>query len=255
MTIVTLTTDFGLQDYYCALIKGTLLSVCPELQLVDVSHQVQNFDIVQAAFILRNAWHNFPTKTIHLVSVNDLANAQQSFLALEKNGHYFIAPDNGIFSLLFDELNEPIYKLPKPEKSSFPLKDIFAATVTKLTAGESLDQFAEITTERVERMSFQPVTTTKQIRGSIVYIDQYENVVSNVNRNLFERISKGRPFELYFKRFDPITKLSEHYYDVPVGEILCLFNSADHLEISINMGKAASLLGLKKEDGIQIEFK
>lgn len=255
MGIVTLTTDFGLQDYYAALVKAALLCAKPDLQIVDVSHQINNFDIVQAAFILRNTWKNFPIGTIHLIGVNDLASAEQRFLGLTHAGHFFIAPDNGLFALLFDQLEEPVYSLSVPAESTFPIKDVFAQTVWHLTQGQSFDQFAEPVMDMVQRITFQPVISPNRIRGAVIYIDQYENAISNISKELFERVGKNRAFELYFKRHDPILKLSRNYYDVAVGENLCLINSADYLELAINMGKASSMLGLKLEDTIQIDFK
>ena len=107
--------------------------------------------------------------------------------------------------------------------------------------------------DMVQRITLQPVIAPAQIRGAVIHIDNYDNVVMNVTRTLFEKVGRGRNFQLYFKRHDPITKLSENYNDVPIGDTLCIFNS-DYLEISINMGKAAEMLGLKIEDGIQIDF-
>ncbi|NJN34013.1 MAG: SAM-dependent chlorinase/fluorinase [Saprospiraceae bacterium] len=107
--------------------------------------------------------------------------------------------------------------------------------------------------DMVQRITFQPVISPSQIRGAVIYIDHFDNVTVNITRELFERVGRGRQFQLYFRRHDPITKLSTHYNDVPIGETLCLFNS-DYLELSINMGKAAEMLGLKIEDTVQIDF-
>ena len=96
--------------------------------------------------------------------------------------------------------------------------------------------------------------STAQIRGSVIYVDHYENVIVNVQKELFERVRNGRHFQLFFKRHDPITQLSRQYHDVSIGETLCLFNDAGYLTIAINMGKAASLLGLKLDDMVQIDF-
>ena len=105
-----------------------------------------------------------------------------------------------------------------------------------------------------KRITLQPVTSKSQIRGSIIHIDNYENAIVNISRELFEQLSKKRTFSLYFKRYNPITQLSEQYYDVAIGDILCLFNSAGYLEIAVHMGKAATLLGLKIDDTVQIDF-
>lgn len=255
MPIVTLTTDFGWQDYYAALLKGAILCQNENINLIDISHNINNYDIVQAAYIFKNAWRAFPSKSIHLVSVNDYNAGNVSFIAMQKNGHFFIGPDNGLFSLIFDELPEQIVKLPYREESLFPLKDTYAYAIGHLAAGKPLEELGEIQHKYVQRLTFQPVTGQSRIRGAVIHIDKYDNVIVNIHRELFERIGGGRDFALYFKRHDPILHLYEHYHDAPVGEIICLFNSANLLEIAINQGRASTLLGLKLEDTIQVDFK
>lgn len=256
MPIVTLTTDFGWQDYYLATIKGAILCAHPDLRLVDISHGINNYDIVQAAFLFKHAWRSFPAGSIHLVSVNDYAAPQSRFLLGTHEGHYFIAPDNGLFSLIFDgEGPTALQAIPYPTETAFPLKTAYAEAIAHLAQGQPLEDLGMRAETVEQRITLQPVTNRSQIRGSIIYIDQYENAITNVSRELFERIGKGRAFQLFFKRHDPICGLSKAYRDMPVGEPLCRFNTADCLEIAINMGKAASLLGLKAEDNIQIDFQ
>jgi hypothetical protein len=255
MAIVTLTSDFGWQDYYLAMIKGAILSEAPAVQLVDLTHGVKNYDIVQAAFLFKNAWPSFPKGSIHLISVNDYNPAKKRFLAAAFRGHYFVAPDNGLFSLIFDEDGpKAFHELPYEESEVFPLKKVYARAVAYLSKGRPIIELGPVAEDIEQRITLQPVTSHSQIRGSIIHLDNYENVITNVSRDLFERVGGGRTFKLFFKRHDPILTLSTHYYSVSVGEPLCLFNSAGYLEIAINMGKAASLLGLKVEDTIQIDF-
>lgn len=254
MPIVTLTTDFGLDDYYVAVIKGAILSLQPQVTIVDISHNVNNFDIVQGAFILKNAYTGFPKGSIHLISINNAPVEGKTFLALRYEGHYFIGPDNGIFALMFGEVQDDIYELEYGEHPTFPLRAIFSRAVSHI-AGQMPFNEIGIPVEKIEeRISIQPVITTSQIRGSVIYIDNYENVILNIDRELFERNQNQRNFNLYYKRNNPITELSAHYSDVPIGDTLCFFNSADYLEIAINMGKAASMLGLKVGDAVQIDF-
>lgn len=254
MTIVTFTSDFGTQDYYVALLKGAVLCRQNPIQLVDITHNVKNYDIVQAAFIFRNAWQSFPEGTIHILSINDFEQAHQGFIAIKHAGHYFIGPDNGLFWLVFEKIPEEVYELPKIETGHFPLKEIYANAVAHIILQKSLQKIGNRLPSIVQRIALQPVTSQSHIRGSVIHIDNFENVIVNIGRALFEKVGKNRPFSLYFKRHEPITYLSKNYYDVPVGEILCRFNSADCIEIAINMGKAASLLGLNVEDVVQIDF-
>lgn len=253
MHIVTLTTDFGLQDYYVPVLKGAMLSRHAELNFVDVSHNIKNHDIVQAAFVLKNTWRSFPEGTIHVASVNNFGGERHRFLVILHHNHYFIGPDNGIFSLIFEDTPQYVYEIPFQGLNFQHVKEAFADALDVIVSEKPLAEMWSVVDDMVQRITLQPVIAPAQIRGAVIHIDNYDNVVMNVTRSLFEKVGRGRNFQLYFKRHDPITKLSENYNDVPIGDTLCIFNS-DYLEISINMGKAAEMLGLKIEDGIQIDF-
>jgi hypothetical protein len=255
MPIVTLTSDFGQGDYYLPLIKGAILSQNEGLQLVDITHQIVAYDIVQAAFIFKNAWSSFPRGTIHLISVNDYYQESCCYLAVQHEGHYFIGPDNGVFTLIFDRAEVEAYQLDTSAETTFHLHEVYARAIGHIAKGGEFDKIGRRVEEMVQRITFQPVVQPAMIRGAVIHIDRFQNAILNINRELFERIGADRSFQLYFKRHDPIIRLSRHYHDVPVGEVLCLFNSADYLEIAINMGKAAELLSLKVEDAVQIDFK
>lgn len=254
MAIVTLTSDFGTTDYYAAIIKGAILSKDATINIVDITHNIKNYDIVQGAFVLKNAYRHFPKGTIHLLSVNNFYSQQNTFVALRHDGHYFIGPDNGIFSLMFEQLEADIYELDYPQKSDFPLKQLYAAAVGHIVSRKPFNEIGFPLSSITRRITLQPVISRNMIRGSIIHVDKYENAIVNISRTLFDRVHRGRRFMLYFKRHEPLTRLSWHYYDVPVGETLCLFNSANYLEIAINMGKASSLLGLRLDDTVQIDF-
>lgn len=254
MPIVTITSDFGDRDYYLAMIKGAILSLQPEVTIVDITHNIDPYDIVQAAFALRNAYSSFPEGTIHIASINNFYSKSNCFIALREKEHYFLGPDNGVFSLVFEVIPRAIYELEIPRKSNFPLKEIFAEAVNHLCSGKPFNEIGLPLDAIDQRIGFQPVIGPDRIQGTVIYIDAFENVITNIRSDLFKKVAKGRRFALHYKRNDPIRKLCKFYYDVNVGDRLCLFNSADYLEIAINMGKAASLLGLKVEDTIQIDF-
>jgi len=254
MRAVTLTTDLGAQGYYLAVIKGALLKASPNLNIVDISHDIQNYDIVHGAFILKNAWKSFPEGTIHLVAVDNSPDGT-TFIIAKKEKQYFLCPDNGILSLIFEELPVEIYRIAPYDETTFSLPKIFASTVKKIVNGIPLKQIGTPTEEIVKRITLQPVINNDSIRGSIIFVDNYENAVVNITKTIFDNVVGDRPFSLYFKRNNPILKLSKHYHEVPVGEPLCLFNSAGLLEIAINMGKASGLLGLKKGDTIELALR
>lgn len=252
--IVTLTSDFGWRDYHIALIKGAMLSAHRRLQFVDISHDIPNYDIVQAAFVFRNAFPAFPKGTIHIVSVNDFYAKGGRFVAILEQGQYFIGPDNGLFSLVFDQTPAETYYLDPPRSGAFPLKDLYARAVSHIAREKPFYEIGLPVQQLTRRLSIQPVIGPDYIRGSVIYIDHYDNATVNISRQLFEEVGRDRSFRLHFKRHEPIVALSDQFYDVPTGEPLCRFNSAGYLEIAINMGKAAELLGIQQEDTVQIDF-
>lgn len=251
--LVTLVTDFGTRDYYVGMVKGAILQAYLSVDFVDVTHHVNSYDIVQAAFIVRNVYSSYPRGTVHLVSVNNFYSKRYRTIAFQHDGHWFVGPDNGVFSLIFgDGVTDAVVL--SGATGALYIKEVFAAAVQGIARGATLNDLGTPLERIEERITLQPVINRYQIVGSVIHIDAYENCVLNVNRALFERVRDGRRFALFFKRNNPIVKLSEHYYDVPVGEPLCLFNSADYLEIAVNMGKASSLLSLEVEDAVQIDF-
>jgi S-adenosyl-L-methionine hydrolase (adenosine-forming) len=255
MQIVTIISDFGNKDYYAGALKGAILCKSPVLNLVDITHEVEPYNIVQAAFVLKNIYAEFPVGTIHLVAVNCTYDKIYEFVCLRHEGHYFIAPDNGVLSLVFKNTKpENIVKINNEDKGHFLVKNIFSNTISQIVEGVNFEEMGKTGDTLMERITLQPVFTPTRIRGTVIYIDNFENVILNITKELFEKGRNGRSFSLYFKRNDPITFLGENYFDVQVGEMLCLFNAAGYLEIAINMGKAASLLGLKVEDIIEIVF-
>jgi S-adenosylmethionine hydrolase len=255
MAIITLTTDFGLRDYYVGVIKGAMLCQNPNINIVDISHNIETYDIVQASFIIKNTYKAFPKGTIHIVSVNNFINTTKSFIAIKHKDYYFIGPDNGIFSLVFEDKPTEVFRLETTDANrGFPLKDIFAKAIHHITTDKPFEEIGEKVFQIQERITLQPVLSKSQIRGSVIFIDNYENVIVNIPQVLFEQVANKRRFEIFFKRYDPITSICEHYSDVPVGETLCLFNSTGYLEVSVNLGKAASLHNLKIDDTIQIDF-
>lgn len=255
MPLVTLTTDFGLRDPYVASFKGELWRQTAELQLLDISHNVNNFDIVQAAFIFKNAWPSFPAGTIHLLLVNDLPAARHDFLLIRQFDQFFICPDNGILHLIFDSLHGTVYRLEGDPKKGLSIGQRLAIVINQLSRKMAPEQIGKPAEETVRRLTLQPVITNQQIRGTIIYIDNYHNAISNISRQLFDQVGQGRNFEISFKRHPALTRLSRDYEEVEIGEPLCLFNRAGFLKIAVNMGKAASLLGLHLEEMIQIDFQ
>lgn len=258
MAILTLTTDLGDKDIYQAVLKGSILKVLPTVNIVDITHSVAAFNIQQAAFILKNSFYYFPEETVHLIGIDTVYSDENKFLAIRYRKHFFVGADNGIFSLIFDEEPEAIMEINIMQDLKFlhfPLSDIFVKAACHLANGGLLEEIGEPVSGIEKRMLLQPAVERNQIRGMVIYIDSFQNVITNITKDFFNRVQQGRRFILYFKRNETITHLSWHYNEVPEGEKLCLFGISDHLEIAINKGNASGLLGLNLGDSVIIDFQ
>ncbi len=253
MAIITITSDLGLKDHYVSSIKGAILSRLPDVNIVDISHQIPTYNIQDAAYILKNAYPNFPKGSIHIIGVKTEQNNQSSHVVVYSDGHYFISSDNGVFSLLLETPIEKIIELPALV-STFPTRDVFAIAAVEIASGTALENLGKTKDNLLERMPFRAASMGDIIRGTIEYIDSYGNMMSNISEALFNQVGKGREFKIEFARYD-INKISKTYSDVPEGEILALFNSTKQLEIAMNRDKANSMLGLKLNDSITIHFQ
>jgi len=258
MAIITLTTDLGDKDIYQAALKGSILKLLPSVNIVDITNNVSAFNIQQAAFILKNSFHYFPDNTVHLIGIDTVFNNNTKYLAIKYKNHYFVGADNGIFSLMFnaepDEMVE-INIMQDLKFLHFPLADIFVKAACHLASGGKLEEIGEPINNVEKKMNLQPVVEKNIIKGSVIYIDSFQNVITNITKEFFNSMQQGRRFILYFKRNETISDLSWHYSEVPEGEKLCLFGISDHLEIAINKGNASGLLGLHLGDSVILDFQ
>jgi S-adenosyl-L-methionine hydrolase (adenosine-forming) len=258
MAIITLTTDLGDKDIYQAALKGSILKLLPTVTIVDITHSVAAFNVQQAAFILKNSYYYFPEGSVHLIGIDTVFNEQTRYLAVQYNNHFFIGADNGIFSLMFNDAPDEMVELNIMQDLKFlhfPLADIFVKAAVHMAKGGKLTEIGLPVNSIENKMNLQPVIEKNLIKGVVIYIDSFQNVITNITKEFFNRIQQGRQFTLYFKRNETITHLSWHYNEVPEGEKLCLFGISDHLEIAINKGNASGLLGLNLGDSVIIDFE
>jgi len=257
MSIITLTTDLGLKDFYVPAVKGYILNRVPSVNLVDIAHQIQPFNIGEAAFVLRHIYQDFPANTIHLISVESDIDIGSSFILAMINNQYFLAKDNGLITLITDEPFQKIYQLPVADKQDlkFPLKYIMASTACQLQEGAEIKDFANETTQVQTRMNLRAILMEDIIRGTIIHIDNFGNVITNITYENFERYQGKKQEKLNYSKNEYINKISEHYEDVPEGERVALFGTTGLLEVAINKGNAAKLLGLEIGQIIILEFE
>jgi S-adenosylmethionine hydrolase len=255
MPMITLTSDWGWKDHYLAAVKGQIKSRLPVVELIDISHDIRPFNLKEASFIIRNAYKTFPKGTIHLIAVRTEGPGDNPHMAALFDGQYFICGDNGIFSLIFDARPEKLVLIAdgKSKRPTFTALDALVEAAVALAEGSELEKLGQISGEWVEKSHFQPVVTGNVIKGLVIYIDNYKNVITNITKELFDSVGKGRKFRLEC-RGEQINRLSVKYTDVSPGEVLALFSHTGHLEIAINHDHASSLLGLYESDSIMVEF-
>jgi S-adenosyl-L-methionine hydrolase (adenosine-forming) len=257
MPVITLTSDWGTTDYFVGSLKGDILSACPEAMIIDISHAVIPYDLVHGAFIFRNSWSHFPKGTVHISGVSAMSHAPSPLIALGYQGHYFIGADNGFFSLVFDTLpDEGYFILDAKGNKVNPNSSVLASSASYLAKGGKLAEMGEKMTGMTERSMLQPVTEEKTIRGSVIYIDSYGNLTTNIEKSLFDRIARGRDFDIVLRTKEYIiTKISNDYFEAGRGNLLAHYNQSGYLEIAISHGNASGLIGLECGDIIRIEFK
>jgi S-adenosylmethionine hydrolase len=275
MSIITLTTDFGLKDHFVGALKGKLHSGYPEAAVIDISHYIEHFNVAQASYVVGAAYGSFPAGTVHLIGVDCELSAQNRHLAMLWNGHYFICADNGILTLLTEKIvPEKIVEINihdrLPEGSG--AMDVFATVACHLAKGGTLNVIGRETTSLKEINEVQPVVApdNNSIKGYVVYVDHFGNCVTNITQKLLKDVGKGRNCDIFYGVKGEIKGIKRGYSDFTLndrfdlktyeGEKLALINEAGFLEIAVfrsnphTVGSASTLLGLKFRDAVNVVF-
>ncbi|MEG2336412.1 MAG: SAM-dependent chlorinase/fluorinase, partial [Bacteroidales bacterium] len=258
MSIITLLSDWGTKDHYVASVKGRIYTYLPEATIVDISHEIPFFDLGKAAHVLKNSYFNFPKGSIHIIGVNAVASINMPHVIVEYEQHYFIGADNGIFSLLFPEIPQNVWEVNVMQDSlsyTFPCRDVFPKVAAKIAHKEDFANFtyhSQIKNILTPNMPAYSHNTDAEgnlidgfIRGIVVYIDHYGNLITNIPRYRFDEFHANfSKFELTLGR-ETFHKLSQAYQDVSMGDLVALFGADDMLQIAICQGPASSLLNIK----------
>ena len=259
--VITLTTDFGLLDPYAGQLKGALLKGCPAATIVDITHAIPAWDVVTAAITIRTSYSYFPSGTTHLVVVDPGVGSQRAILAAAGDGHFFVAPDNGILSLLvLDHKIEAIHRVehadffPAGISPTFHGRDIMAPVTAALAKGRPLDDFGPTVAPADIRMAIVPATIQDSgcLHGQVQRIDHFGNVRTSI------RAGSGR--------FDPtcfgfleiggrhIAPLVRTYNEAPSGSLFVLIDSSGYLEVAANQASAAKMIGCAPGDPITVHL-
>jgi len=253
MAIITFISDFGTKDHYVAAVKARIYRTNPGLQIIDITHNIPKLDIGTGAFVLRSVFHDFPMGTVHLCAVDCGAKTDQGFVAVKMREHLFVGPNNGMISLLSEEKPSAIADIALNKGGAvFPARDILAEVAAKLASGTTVHDMGK-PTELERKIDRKARATKKQIAGHIIYIDDFGNLITNIEKTDFDILSKDRSFEVTFAR-ESFRQIHRTMDQVENGDCFLLFNSLDLLEIGINKGDASQLLGMRLDSPVIINF-
>ncbi len=275
MAIITLTTDFGMKAHFVGAVKGALLSEIKDANIVDISHNISPFIVLEAAYVIQIAFSSFPKGSIHVIGVDSELNPENSHIAMVLNGHYFVCANNGILSMICNDITpDQIVEVNIHDKivGNFPVLDIFVKVAAHIARGGTLEVIGKPIDEVKPIKNITPFvgSDNNQLIGNVIFIDRYDNVITNIKKPFFETIQKGRRFEIS-ARNHKFKTIHKHYSDIvdfriPIdkrndeGRGLVVFNSSDYLEIAMyksnkaTVGGASTLMGLEMMDSVTISF-
>jgi hypothetical protein len=258
--LITLTTDFGLKDHYVAAMKGVILGLCPEAEVVDVSHAIIRHDIREAAYVLSQASPYFPEGTIHVVVVDPGVGTRRRRLAIRGGRGYFVGPDNGV--LMPAARREGIVKIVEvvnremmlPSISStFEGRDVFAPVAAHLANGVDIARLGPEVSEPVELSWGEFEATPLRVTGEVLHIDGFGNVVTNIPNSAIEAWRQGSPLRARVGSREESSILSRSYADVPEGWAVVVLGSGGFLEIAVNRGSAGELFAAQVGSRVKLE--
>ncbi len=258
MAVITLTTDLGTRDHYAASLKGTLLSLVPGALIVDISHEIAHFNLLEAAFVAKSACPKFPEGSIHIIGVDPEGGSRLSMVVMRQDGQYYLAPDNGVLSLIRTSEEAECIIVDMETMSlaangrAFLAQNRLAPIAAALANGQSMAALGTVATIKEFRWG-EPSYTENSLRGVIVHIDHFGNAITNIQKEPFLKIKGERSFQVFIRNLR-IQRIVGSYADGSKGDSLAIFSDNGHLEIAIREGSAAKLLGLKVQDMITIEF-
>ncbi|MGB8785547.1 MAG: SAM-dependent chlorinase/fluorinase [Terriglobales bacterium] len=260
--IITLTTDFGLNDHFIGAMKGVILGIAPEAQVVDISHAVQPFDILDGALTISQAYSYFPSGTVHMVIVDPGVGTARRPLILTGERHMFVAPDNGVLSLIYSReerlsvrhVTAQHYFL-QPVSNTFHARDIFSPVAANLAKGVEADRFGEEITDYVRFAAPRPKPVDERtLRGVVLKVDRFGNLISNITPQDAPQLFGSAPaaFKIVIGGKTPATRICTSYAEGAPGEVFGILGSMGFLEVAANRGSASQLLGAGKGSEVNV---
>ena len=257
--VIALLSDFGTRDHYAGTMKGVVIGICPDVTLIDITHDITPHDVVEGALQLAASYRFFPPGTIFLAIVDPGVGSSRRGIAAEAGDYRFVAPDNGVLTAVLSELppkrvvelTERRYARPTVSRT-FEGRDRFAPAAAWLAKGIQLSALGRtVTTYQHLDLPVADIGDAL-LAGVVLLVDRFGNLVSNVERRTFEAFTRGQPVSLRVAG-RPVAGVVATYADIRAGEVCALFGSTDHLEFAVNGGSAAETLEVGRGAAVEIE--
>ncbi len=256
--VIALLSDFGTRDHYAGTMKGVMIGICPDVTLVDITHEITPHDVMEGALQLAASCRYFPPGTIFLAVVDPGVGSSRRGIAAEAGDYRFVAPDNGVLTAALRdappkrvvELTERRYARPTVSRT-FEGRDRFAPAAAWLAKGIQLSALGRTVATYHQLDIPQPQTGEQQLAGVVLLVDRFGNLVTNVDRRTFESFARGQGVALNVGGH-AVARIVATYSDIRAGEVCGLFGSSDHLELAVNGGNAAQALGVSRGARVEI---
>jgi S-adenosylmethionine hydrolase len=257
--LITLTTDFGAADHFVAAMKGVILGLRPAAEIIDVTHAIEPYNVHEGGFVLAQAYSCFPKKTIHIAIVDPGVGSARRPLLVEAGGHFFLGPDNGVFSMVY--AREPKHRVRhitqerffrKDVSRTFHGRDIFAPCAAHLARPTPPARFGKPIQDYTRLALAEPQRTARRVwTGAVLKVDHFGNLITNLHIDQFPDLPT-RPFELRVG-LERLRRLALTYAETSIGEVFVIVGSSGYFEVAANQGSAARILGCGAGAPVELE--
>ncbi len=256
---ITLTTDFGLSDHYVGTMKWVILGIHPLATIVDISHEIRPFDLIEGAFTIAQAYRYFPKKTVHVVVVDPGVGTERRAILVEAAGQYFIAPDNGVLTMIYEAGEHTVRAITNREyflkdvSQTFHGRDVFAPSAAHLARGAAPASFGEAIHDYIQLGLMKPQRMARRAwMGAVIKVDRFGNLITNLRAEDFPDLGK-RPLEISVG-LQRISAFARTFGECAKGELFAYVGSSGYLEVAINQGSAAKTLGCGTGAPVELTF-
>ncbi len=255
-SLITLTTDFGTRDGYVAQMKGVILGINPGVRLIDVTHDIEPFDVMEAALVLKGLSQYFPIDTVHIAVIDPGVGSERRAIVMRLDHRFYVGPDNGLFSLVFARSHSREVReidnsnlFPGQPHPTFHGRDMFAPVAAHLSLGIDFDSVGPVIDEPVMLSMPEPVQTGDGIQGEIIHVDRFGNLTSNIESGMLQR-----SVDSVHVGGQEIKGIRKFFSEVPTGTPIAVINSFGFLEIAVNQGNSSLDLGARKGSQVRVKW-